>query len=131
VSASQGGTNLRNDGDTETGFEIDITISSEMPTGTRIEGLTITNATTSKFIGFSANFQKNDRIHISTINGQLEAVLNRQSTSTPINLMNYLTDNSTWFKLKTGTNYLGFSTTNSTESYVSANVTRSNLYGGV
>ena len=131
ASAAQGGTNLRNDGDTETGFEVDITISSDVPTGTRIEGLTITNATTGKFIGFSAIFQKNDRIHISTINGQLEAVLNRQSISTPINLMNYLTDNSTWFKLKTGTNYLGFSTTNSTESYVSATVSRSNLYGGV
>lgn len=131
ASASQGGTNLRNDGDTETGFEIDITISSELATGSRVEGLTITNATTGKFIGFSALFQKSDRIHISTINGRLEAVLNRQSIATPINLMNYLTDNSTWFKLKTGTNYLGFSTTNSTESYISATASRSNLYGGV
>lgn len=131
TSAAQGGTNIRNDGDTETGFEIDISISSEMPSGSRVEGLTITNATTGAFIGFSALFQKSDKIHISTINGQLEAVLNRQSISTPINLMNYLTDNSTWFKLKTGTNYMGYSTTNSTESYVSATVSRSNLYGGV
>lgn len=130
ASAAQGGTNLRNDGDTETGFEIDITISSEL-SGTYIDGLTITNATTGKFIGFTARFQKNDRIHISTINGQLEAILNRQSVSTPINLLNNLSDGSTWFKLKTGTNYLGYSTTNSTESYISATVSRSNLYGGV
>lgn len=113
---------INNGGDVECGCTIDITV-----TGT-VTDLTIYNTTQQTFIGFSYSFQAGDEITINTNSGQMGAVLTRNGQT--VNLLNYIIENSTWFRLDIGDNEFTYSTTAGAD-YVQIVFATANLYGGV
>lgn len=113
---------INNGGDVECGCIIDIAITAN------VTGLTIYDTTAQTFIGFNYSFQAGDEITINTISGQMGATLTRQGQT--INLLNYLIQNSTWFRLDLGDNEFTF-TAESGADAVDVMFATANLYGGV
>lgn len=93
-----------------------------------VTGLTIYNVTNQTFMGFNYSFEDGDEITINTNSGQMSATLIRAGQK--INLLNYITKNSTWFRLDVGDNDFTFTTTAGGESVLIVFAT-ANLYGGV
>lgn len=113
---------INNGGDVECGCTIGIAITAN------VTGLTIYDTTQQTFIGFNYSFQAGDEITINTISGQMGATLTRQGQN--INLLNYLIQNSTWFRLDLGDNDFTF-TAESGADAVNVTFATANLYGGV
>ena len=93
-----------------------------------VDQLIIDNRTTGKTLGFDYQFQMYDEIKISTLSGELSATLNRDGTIT--NLLSFMTGDSTWIKLASGSNYLTFSADPNSD-LVYAVFRTAILYGGV
>lgn len=93
---------INNSGDVECGW----VINSTLPTG--FTGLKIINSTTGEFIEFNYTFNVGDIVQISTVEGDLFAKVKRGSLT--INILGYITQGSTWFKLPTGRNELTYTT---------------------
>lgn len=119
-----------NAGGFETGMEIDIDIDETM-TGTAVQGLKILNRSLNTFIGFTAGFTRGSHIHISTFRGNLSADATINIVPYHLNLLRYLTDGSSWIKLRAGQNSLSFETSNDTSNYVTATIKWYDLYAGV
>ena len=113
---------INNSGDVECGCTMSITI------GDTVTGFTIYNTTNQTFMGFNYSFEDGDEITINTNSGQMSATLIRAGQKT--NLLNYITKNSTWFRLSVGDNDFTFTTTAGGESVLIIFAT-ANLYGGV
>lgn len=120
---------FRNDGDIRNGVDIRLRISDSL-SGNAVQGLTFTNYLTGEHIGFTAGFIHGDEIVISTIAGQLRAECRRANYGT-INLLKYLSDGSTWLKMKFGENAFSFTTSNNTGQYVSGTISHTNQFLGV
>ncbi|MBR5941544.1 MAG: phage tail family protein [Neisseriaceae bacterium] len=121
---------IRNSGDIKNGVNIRINISSEL-SHEAVRDLTITNYLTGEYIGFTSGFIHDDTIVISTIAGELMAEVRRTSLPKPVNLLRYMSDGSSWLKLKFGDNAFSFTTSNNTEQYVSIQIQHTNQYYGV
>ena len=113
---------INNGGDVECGCIIDITFTGA------VTDLTIYNTTQQTFIGFSYSFLAGDEITINTNSGQMGAVLTRNGQT--VNLLNYIIENSTRFRLDIGDNEFTYSTTSGAD-YVQIVFATANLYGGV
>lgn len=113
---------INNGGDVECGCILQISISAA------VTGLTIYNVTTQQFFGFNYSFQESDEITINTISGQMGVSLNRDGQT--MNLLNYMTSNSSWFKLAVGDNDFTFTATNGAQN-VNIMFATAVLYGGV
>ncbi len=93
-----------------------------------VDHLKIINHTTGQAFGLDYPFQIGDEITINTLSGELSVTLNRSGTVT--NLLRYLTGDSTWIKLASGSNYLTFSADPNSD-FVFAVFRTAILYGGV
>lgn len=113
---------INNGGDVECGCIMGVAITAN------VTGLTIYDTTQQTFIGFNYSFQAGDEISINTVSGQMGATLTRQGQT--INLLNYLIQNSTWFRLDLGDNDFTF-TAESGADAVNVTFATANLYGGV
>lgn len=113
---------VNNNGDVDAGCIIRVEINDN------VTGLKIYNVTTQTFIGFDYSFQQGDEITINTISGQMKTTLNRNGQL--INILNYLSTGSTWFKLPPGNNDFTYSTTEGSEAVTIIFATAA-LYGGV
>ena len=113
---------INNGGDVSSGVIMQITINGA------VSGLTIYNRTTQDFIGFDFSFIAEDEITINTLSGQMSVTLTRNASTE--NLLNYMTQNSTWLKLAVGDNDFTFTATTGAEN-VRVIFNTTNLYGGV
>ena len=93
-----------------------------------VDHLKIINHTTGQAFGLDYPFQVGDEITINTLSGELSVTLNRGGTVT--NLLRYLSGDSTWIKLASGSNYLTFSADPNSD-LVYAVFRTAILYGGV
>lgn len=112
-----------NTGDVECGCLIDVEIDEA------VTNLNLYNTTKQEYLSFEYEFAANDEVIISTISGEMFAKLIRNGTE--INLLNYIKNNSTWFKLEVGENIFTFSVTSGSVDSVSMQFITANLYGGV
>lgn len=112
-----------NSGDVECGCVIDIEIDDA------VTDLNIYNTTKQEYLSFAYEFSGGDEIIISTVSGNMYAKLIRNGSE--INLLNYIKNGSTWFKLEVGENIFTFSVTSGNVDSVSMIFATSNLYGGV
>lgn len=117
VASSTSGVDVRyyNDKDIDTGLLL-------------VNHLKIVNHTTGQAFGLDYPFQVADEITINTLSGELSVTLNRGGTVT--NLLNYISGDSTWIKLASGSNYLTF-TADPNSDFVYAVFSTAILYGGV
>ena len=127
---SSGGVTIENKGDVETGFICRITMQTKrVDSGLmQVDHLKIINHTTGQAFGLDYPFQVGDEITINTLSGELSVTLNRGGTV--INLLRYLSGDSTWIKLASGSNYLTFSADPNFD-LVYAVFRTAILYGGV
>lgn len=112
---------ILNNGDTECGCIITISISGE------VKNLKIYNTATQQFLGFDYLFQKDDQIAINTLSGQKKLTIIRQGEE--INLLNYMQAGSSWMQLAVGTNNLTFTADGA--DFVKILFVTVELYGGV
>lgn len=97
-----------------------------------VDGLTLTNETTGESMTFSAaQFRDGDKIEISTVPGDLHAVV-KESTWLPDgkSLIHDVMKNGTFFKLSRGANTLKLTAATNAD-YASASFSAQPLYGGV
>lgn len=94
-----------------------------------VTGLKITNTTNQTFFELNYTFQNNDQIIIDTRSGQMNVKLQRAGAFT--NLLNYVTQGSTWLKILPGQNIFTFSLSTGDTEDVKIHFTTSLLYGGV
>lgn len=120
---------INNVGDVPCGCVITINIANDGTGENPVSNLKIFNVTTQEFFGFSGRtFGAGDQITINTMSGQLSATLNRGGTIT--NLLNYVADGSTWFKLAIGENNFTFTCDDNADA-VDIMFETAMLYGGV
>ena len=112
-----------NQGDVETGAVFMFTFDGS------VTGITLTNQTTTAYIGFDYSFTSGDVLTVSTIQGELYAKLKHNGSD--INLLNYLISGSTWIKLAVGGNELIYTVTTGDENDVICTFNAPTLYGGV
>lgn len=93
-----------------------------------VDHLKIINHTTGQAFGLDYPFQVGDETTINTLSGELSVTLNRDGET--INLLRYLSGDSTWIKLASGSNYLTF-TADPNSDFVYAVFRTAILYGGV
>lgn len=113
---------INNGGDVASGCIMTVTFTAN------VTGLTIYNSTSQTFIGFNYIFAAGDTLTINTNTGQLSAIVTRSGQN--VNILNYLTEGSTWFKLSPGDNNFTYSTSIGGEA-VRIVFATTNLYGGV
>ena len=113
---------INNRGDAETGFIMNISFTGV------ITGLKIANTTTQRFMQFSYLFNSGDEVTIDTRSGHMKCELVRNATT--YNILNWLTDDSTWLKLDYGDNEFTY-TVDAHEENVTIRFTATALYGGV
>lgn len=97
-----------------------------------VDGLTLTNETTGESMTFSAaQFRDGDKIEISTVPGDLRAVV-KESAWLPDgkSLIHDVMKNGTFFKLSRGANTLKLTAATNAD-YASASFSAQQLYGGV
>lgn len=114
---------IDNPGDVACGTLIDIDFYNT------VSGLKIFNTTESTFFGLDYSFQDGDHLTINTNSGQMGVFLQRSGATT--NLLNDIDANSTWFRIKPGTNTFTFTLTSGSADDVKIQFTTSLLYGGV
>ena len=93
-----------------------------------VDYLKITNETTGQTFCLDYQFQNHDEITINTKSGELGVILTRGDETT--NLMKYMTGDSTWIKLASGSNLVTFSAETNPD-FVYAVFCTAALYGGV
>ena len=113
---------IYNGGDVECGCIMTVEISDD------VQGLTIYNSTSQTFFGLTYSFVSGDTVTINTSSGHMGVTLTRDGSI--INLLNYITEGSTWFRLIVGENDFTFTTTVGTDA-VRIVFATANLYGGV
>lgn len=112
-----------NQGDVETGAVFTFTFDGS------VTGITLTNYTTTAYIGFNYSFTAGDVLTVSTIQGELYAKLMHNGSE--VNLLNYLMSGSTWIKLAVGENELIYTVTTGDANDVTCTFNAPTLYGGV
>ena len=114
---------INNIGDAVCGTKIDIDIYGA------VEGLKLINTTNSTYFELNYTFQAGDHITINTNSGEMGATLQRAAVTT--NLLNYVTQGSTWLKIVPGMNVFTMIMTTGTDEDIKIHFTTSLLYGGV
>ena len=114
---------INNSGDVACGTIIDIEFTGAAET------LKIIDTTEQTFFEIAYTFQAADKVRINTNSGQMGVTLERSGATT--NLLNYVSKNSTWFRLKPGQNTFTFTLTTGSTDDVNINFTTSLLFGGV
>jgi hypothetical protein len=114
---------ITNVGQVETGCIMSISFTDT------VTGLRIVNSTTQEYFGINYTFQANDILTINTVSGQLGVSVVRNGVTT--DLLNMVTDGSTWFKLPVGDNNFTFTLTSGSAQSVDIVFAVANLYGGV
>lgn len=114
---------LINEGDAACGSIIEVDVYNN------VSGLKITNTTNQTFFELNYSFQANDRVIIDTNSGQMGVKLQRSGEFT--NLLNYVTQGSTWLKILPGKNVFTFTLTTGDTEDVKIHFTTALLYGGV
>ena len=90
----------------------------------------ITNEVTHEFMQFEGvGFMINDVIVIDTNYGKMRATLHRIGLK--VNMLRYLTDDSTWIKLATGINTLSYTDIHKNYDNTTITVEYTPLFGGV
>lgn len=114
---------INNTGDAACGTVIDIEFMGAAET------LKIIDTTDQTFFELAYSFQAADKVRINTNSGQMGVTLEREGSTT--NLLNYVSKNSTWFRIKPGPNTFTFTLATGSTDDVKINFTTSLLYGGV
>lgn len=114
---------VNNTGDAACGTLIDIDVYNT------VSGLKIANTSNQTYFELNYTFINGDRVTINTNSGSMGVVLHRGNATT--NLLNYVTQGSTWLKIQPGENRFTFSLTEGDELDVKIHFTTSLLYGGV
>lgn len=112
-----------NTGDAACGTTIEVDVKSSA------SGLKITNLTNQTFFELDYSFQANDRVIINTNSGHMEVQLQRAGAVT--NLLNYVTQGSTWLKILPGQNVFTFTLSTGADEDINIHFTTALLYGGV
>lgn len=113
---------VNNGGDVDAGVIMTVAINDV------VTDLKIYNVTTQQYLGFDYAFQQGDELTINTISGQMKTSLRRNGQI--INILNYLSAGSTWFKLPPGGNDFTFTATEGADAITIMFATAA-LYGGV
>lgn len=114
---------IDNTGDAMCGTVIDVDVYGS------VTGLKIIDTTTQKYFELNYSFQANDHIVINTNSGAMGVQLQRSGVIT--NLLNYVTQGSTWLKLAPGENVFTFTLATGSEDDVKINFSTALLFGGV
>lgn len=114
---------VANNGDMETGAVFTITATGAA------SGITITNSTTGKSFGIDVDLSTGDVLTLNTKRGE-KALLLTISGGTPENILNLMTEGSSWPMLQPGNNAIQF-TADSGGTNLSMTVTFSALYEGM
>ena len=114
---------INNSGDVACGTLIDIEFTGAAET------LKIIDTTEQTFFEIAYTFQVADKVRINTNSGQMGVTLERSGATTK--LLNYVSKNSTWFRLKPGQNTFTFTLTTGSTDDVKINFITSLLFGGV
>lgn len=114
---------INNTGDAACGTIIDIEFTGTADT------LKIIDTTEQTFFEIAYSFQNLDKVRINTNSGQMGVTLERSGSTT--NLLNYVSKNSTWFRIKPGQNTFTFTLATGSTDDVKINFTTSLLFGGV
>lgn len=114
---------INNTGDAACGTKIEVDFIDT------VTDLKIINTTTQTFFELDYTFAANDRVIINTNSGQMGVTLERSSVQT--NLLNYVAQNSSWFRLVPGQNQFTFTVTTGDVDNVKIHFTTAILYGGV
>lgn len=114
---------LINEGDAACGSIIEVDVFNS------VSGLKITNTTNQTHFELNYSLQANDRVIIDTNSGQMGVKLQRSGVFT--NLLNYVTQGSTWLKILPGKNVFTFTLTTGDTEDVKIHFTTALLYGGV
>ena len=114
---------IDNTGDAMCGTVIDVDVYGS------VTGLKIIDITTQKYFELNYSFQANDHIVINTNSGAMGVQLQRSGVIT--NLLNYVTQGSTWLKLAPGENVFTFTLATGSEDDVKINFSTALLFGGV
>ena len=112
-----------NTGDAACGTTIEVDVKSS------VSGLKITNLTNQTFFELDYSFQANDRVIINTNSGHMGVQLQRAGAVT--NLLNYVTQGSTWLKILPGQNVFTFTLSTGSDEDVNIHFSTALLYGGV
>lgn len=113
---------INNGGDVDSGFIMRVAFNDAA------NGFKIYNSTTQTFIGFNFIFSAQDELTINTLSGQMGVSLLRQGET--VNLLNFMSEGSTWLKLALGDNDFTFTATSGADGIRIVFAT-ANLYGGV
>lgn len=113
---------INNKGDTDTGFVMNISFTGI------ITGLKIANTTTQQFMEFVYVFHAGDELTVDTRSGHMKCILQRGTDT--YNILNWLSDDSTWLKLDYGDNEFTY-TVDAHQENVTIRFTATALYGGV
>lgn len=114
---------ILNTGDAECGCVIDIDVHSA------VQGIKIANTSTQQFFYLDTAFVNHDRIKINTNSGQMGVIMERGGSS--FNILNTVAENSTWLRLKPGTNHFTFTIDDGDTDDVDISFTATILHGGV
>ena len=112
-----------NTGDAECGCVIDIDVHSA------VQGIKIANTSTQQFFYLDTAFVNHDRVKINTNSGQMGVTMERGGSS--FNILNTVAENSTWLRLKPGTNHFTFTIDSGDTDDVDISFTATILHGGV
>jgi hypothetical protein len=115
--------NIDNTGDAACGTIIDIDFKGNAT------GLKIANTTAQTYFELDYTFQDNDRVTINTNSGQMGVTLQRAGVK--INLLNYVTQGSTWLRILPGENQFTYTLASGDAEDVIIHFTTALLYGGV
>lgn len=111
-----------NSGEVETGVVI------EFQTRGAVVNPAFYNTTTGEEFLLGFTFQSGDAVRISTIDGSKRAILTRDGVQ--INLLNYVVQGSSWFKLRIGDNIFSYTATTGNE-YMEVRFVTTPLFEGV
>lgn len=114
---------LMNTGDAACGTIIEVDVKAT------VSGLKIINTTSHEFFELNYTFENNDRVIINTGSGSMGVQLLREGTRT--NLLNFVTQGSSWLKILPGLNVLTFTLESGSDEDVNIHLTTALLYGGV
>lgn len=114
---------IDNTGDAACGTIIDIDFKGNAT------GLKIANTTAQTYFELDYTFQDNDRVTINTNSGQMGVTLQRAGVK--INLLNYVTQGSTWLRILPGENQFTYTLASGDAEDVIIHFTTALLYGGV
>lgn len=114
---------VNNIGDVECGTVIDIDVLAA------VSGLTIVNTTNNTYFKLNYTFANGDRVIINSNSGAMGVTLQRGGIIT--NLLNYVTQGSTWLKIMPGENNFTVTFDSGTSEDVKIHFTTALLYGGV